>query len=150
MNLRLSLGTGDDEPPRTKEQKYYLGRSKTEYKARKERILVGSVGMVVVVEFAQLDRDRQACACNNVLYAEIRETDPKAGLLKNVHYRATGQASVGGSLCASADNIPRSKDQRSCPWLRQADGCGSYIMKAIRFGLENRSEYFLFLYLPNL
>ena len=150
LNLRLCLGTGDDEPSRTKEQKYYLGRSKTEYEARKERILVGGVGVVVVVEFAELYRDRQACACDNVLYAKIRETDPKAGLLKNVHYRSTGQASIGGSLCASADNISRSKDKRSCPWLRQADGRGSYSMEAIRFGLENRSEYFLFLYLPNL
>ena len=131
--LCLRLCTSDNEPTGTKEQKDNLWRSEPENQAGEERVLVGSVGVVVVVKLAKLDWHRQSSACDDVLDAEIRKAHAEAGFLEDVHDRATGKPCVGGCLCTSADDIARAEYQSRCPRLRQAHRCSG---KLVRVELE--------------
>ena len=118
--LCLRLCASDDESPGTKEQENDLWRSEPKDQAREERVLIRGVGVVVVVELAKFDRRRQTSARDNVLDAKIRKAHAEAGLLEDVHDRATGKPCVGGCLCTSADDIARAEYQRRRPRLRQA------------------------------
>lgn len=79
-----------------------------------------------MVQLAQLDRDGQASAGDDVLNSKIGKADTKAGLLKNIHDRTACQTCVGGSLCASAYYISRTKNQSSRPRLSQTNSCSRY------------------------
>ena len=139
-NLGLRLGPRHDEPAGTEEQKDDLRRPKAKYQAGEQGVLVGGVGVVVVVQLTELDRGRQAGACYNVLNSKIRKPNAEARLLKNVHYRATGQARVGCSLCTSAYDIARPKDQRRRPRFRQAHRCSGELVRVELQKFQTRSD----------
>ena len=124
--LCLCLCACYDKPSGPKKQKNDLWRSKAKDEAREERVFVGRVGVVVVVELAKLDRHRKPSAGDNVLDTKIRESYAKAGLLENIHDRPARQTCVGGSLCASAYYISRTKNQSSRPRLSQTNSCSRY------------------------
>lgn len=69
----------------------------------------------------QLQREPNSDACNNVLYAEIFETDTNSGVLEQPRVFPACKKTLVNIFAPGADDISRGKGQRGCFGVPDAD-----------------------------